>query len=431
MALTTFVLMGVLLLLGAPLAVSFGLTIFAMMGAYGLTAAGVSGIPYEEISNYALVAIPLFMLTGELMNRSGMAAELIALSDLLLRRVRAAFGYITVAASAMMGAITGSSVATVAAVGGVVSQEMIRRGYPKGYVASLTASAGLLGVLVPPSIPLILYGATVGVSVSDLFLAALLPAVIMSLLFLFVHRKLSRRLLPDGVEIRPVAQQQTGPLPAGSRRRVVGKAMSALMLPVVILGGIYGGIFTPTEAAAVGCVYAIVVSLIRRILGIAEMGKSFRNAAVTGAGILIIIAMTGVFNRAMVLKSGAAGHRDLGCELHRQPHRFPADGECRASRGRHFHGNQCLDSADGAAAGSGGAEIRHRSRAFRDRPGNQSRNWPADAADGRQSLCRRPRRQVPPGRHAALSRLVLSRRDPGATHSTFVPFVTLWFRVFR
>lgn len=301
MAVTTFVLMGVLLILGAPLAVAFGLTIFAMMSAYGLTAAGLSGIPYEEISNYALVAIPLFMLTGELMNRSGMAGELIALSDLVLRRVRAAFGYITVAASAMMGAITGSSVATVAAVGGVVSPEMIRRGYPKGYVASLTASAGLLGVLVPPSIPLILYGATVGVSVSDLFLATLLPAAIMSALFLLVHRQLSRRLLKDGVELRGVEAGDAVALPGQSRRRIVARAMSALMLPVVILGGIYGGIFTPTEAAAVGCIYAIGVALVRRMLGLEAMARSFRSAAVTGAGILIIIAMTGVFNRAMVL----------------------------------------------------------------------------------------------------------------------------------
>jgi tripartite ATP-independent transporter DctM subunit len=299
-ALTTFVLMGALLLVGAPLAVAFGLSIFALMAGFGLTTTGLSGIPYEEVSNHALVAIPLFMLTGDLMNRSGMAGELIALSDLVLHRVRAAFGYITVAASAMMGAITGSSVATVAAVGGVVSPEMIRRGYPNGYVAALTASAGLLGVLVPPSIPLILYGATVGVSVSDLFLATLPAALVFSVLFLLVHRQLSRRLLRGGVEARAgeAATLTAGPLP---RRVVVARATSALMLPVLILGGIYGGIFTPSEAAAVGCLYAIGAALVRRLLKLDMLAQSFRSAVITGAGILIIIAMTGVFNRAMVL----------------------------------------------------------------------------------------------------------------------------------
>ncbi|WP_428030780.1 TRAP transporter large permease [Ancylobacter sp.] len=295
----TFGLMALFLVLGAPLAVTFGLVIFLQMGAYGLSIAGLSNIPYEEISSYPLVAIPLFMLTGELMNRSGMAAELIALADLVFRRVRAAFGYITVAASAMMGAITGSSVATVAAVGGIVSPEMIKRGYPKGYVASLTASAGLLGVLVPPSIPLILYGATVGVSISQLFIATMVPAVLMGALFLVVHNRLSRKVLRNGVEGRP---EGDGVLhPRKSTARVVFDATSALLLPVVILGGIYGGIMTPTEAAAVGCLYAIGVSVGRRLISREGFTRSFRAAAITGSGILVIIAMTGIFNRAMVL----------------------------------------------------------------------------------------------------------------------------------
>ncbi|MFK8253330.1 TRAP transporter large permease [Ancylobacter terrae] len=295
----TFGLMAVFLILGAPLAVTFGLVIFLQMDAFGLSIAGLSNIPYEEISSYPLVAIPLFMLTGELMNRSGMAAELIALAEMMLRRVRAAFGYITVAASAMMGAITGSSVATVAAIGGIVSPAMAKRGYPKGYIASLTSSAGLLGVLVPPSIPLILYGATVGVSISQLFLATLVPAALMAILFLIVHNALSRRLLTNGVE----AQLEGSDLPAADkpRRLVLLDASSALLLPVVILGGIYGGIMTPTEAAAIGCLYAVGVSLLRRLLTAKDFTRAFRSAAITGSGILIVIAMTGVFNRAMVL----------------------------------------------------------------------------------------------------------------------------------
>lgn len=295
----TFGLIALFLILGAPLAVTFGLVVFLQMDAFGLSIAGLSNIPYEEISSYPLVAIPLFMLTGELMNRSGMASELIALAEMMLRRVRAAFGYITVAASAMMGAITGSSVATVAAIGGIVSPAMIRRGYPKGYVASLTASAGLLGVLVPPSIPLILYGATVGVSISQLFLATLVPAALMAILFLVVHNALSRRLLKNGAE----NSQEAGDTPAAGkpRRLVLLDASSALLLPVVILGGIYGGIMTPTEAAAIGCVYAVGVSILRRLLKAQDFTRAFRSAAITGSGILIVIAMTGVFNRAMVL----------------------------------------------------------------------------------------------------------------------------------
>jgi C4-dicarboxylate transporter DctM subunit len=295
----TFGLMGLFLVLGAPLAVTFGLVVFLQMETFGVSVSGLSNIPYEEISSYPLVAIPLFMLTGELMNCSGMAAELIALADLMLRRIRAAFGYITVAASAMMGAITGSSVATVAAVGGIVSPEMAKRGYPPGYTASLTSSAGLLGVLVPPSIPLILYGATVGVSISQLFTATMLPALLMAVLFLVVHAVLSRRLLKNGEETR--LQDADGLLPRQAPSRILLNSLSAVLLPVVILGGIYGGIMTPTEAAAVGCIYAIAVSLARRLLDGSAFARSFRSAAITGSSILVIIAMTGVFNRAMVL----------------------------------------------------------------------------------------------------------------------------------
>ena len=295
----TFGLMALFLVLGAPLAVTFGLVVFLQMDSFGVSVSGLSNIPYEEISSYPLVAIPLFMLTGELMNCSGMAAELIALADLMLRRIRAAFGYITVAASAMMGAITGSSVATVAAVGGIVSPEMARRGYPPAYTASLTSSAGLLGVLVPPSIPLILYGATVGVSISQLFTATMLPALLMAVLFLVVHAVLSRRLLRNGQEAR--VEGADGPLERQAPSRILLNSLSAVLLPVVILGGIYGGIMTPTEAAAVGCIYAIAVSLARRLIDRAGFARSFRAAAITGSSILIIIAMTGIFNRAMVL----------------------------------------------------------------------------------------------------------------------------------
>src|SRR5690606_4165312 len=132
-------------------------------------------------------AIPLFILVGELMNRGGLVAQLTAVCDLFMKRLRAPMGHIMVASSAMMGAITGSSVATVAAIGGTVGTEMRRRGYPPGYTAALNAATGLLGVLLPPSIPLILYGAIVGVSITQLFIASLLPGLIFIGVFALIH----------------------------------------------------------------------------------------------------------------------------------------------------------------------------------------------------------------------------------------------------
>lgn len=293
----TFSFVALLLLIGTPLAVTFGLVVFTQQDSLGVTIVGLSNIPYDVVSSYPLIAIPLFMFTGDLMNRSGMARELIELADVTMQRVRAPFGYIAVFSSAMMGAIIGSSVATVAAVGGIVSPEMARRGYPRGYIAALTATTGLLGVLVPPSIPLILYGATVGVSIAQLFTATLMPALLMGTLFLTVHVVLSRRVLKGGVE-------HTTEIPDtswGNTLKVLRRAGPTLFLPVLILGGIYGGLMTPTEAAAVSCIYAVLASVVRRQLDRRTLIKSIRQAAITGSAILIIISMTGVFNRAMVL----------------------------------------------------------------------------------------------------------------------------------
>jgi tripartite ATP-independent transporter DctM subunit len=296
-----FFLMAVILLVGAPLAVGFGLPIFFSLDKLGMSLTSLSNIPYEEISAFSLIAIPLFLFTGALMSASGMARELIAVGESLLGRLRGSFGYIVIAASALMGAITGSSVATVAAIGAIVSPEMIRRGYPAGYVAALTATAGLLGVLLPPSIPLILYGATVGVSISQLFTATLLPAALMAGLFLLVHIFLSKKVLPGGIELPGPRIEATAQGPQVTPLRTTLRVGSVLLLPVIILGGIYGGIMTPTEAAAVGCAYAVLVVLVRRLASRAAMTDALRNAVVTGAGILFVIAMTGIFNRAMVL----------------------------------------------------------------------------------------------------------------------------------
>lgn len=283
------------LLIGMPIAAAFALVVFLNAEGLGIWLDTLSNIPYESVTSFALAAIPLFILVGELMKRSGLARALAAILDRLLRRIRAAFGYIMIGASAFMGAITGSSVATVAAIGAVVGPEMKARGYPRGYVAALNAAAGLLGVLVPPSIPLILYGSTVGVSITQLFIATLLPGIVMILAFALVHRFVSRRVLKGGHE-----SSQTGAAPAASPRHFQ-HGVAALFLPVLVLGGIYGGYFTPTEAAAVACLYALIVAVVQRSIPPKGFAAAFYSAAIPSAAILLIIAMTGVLNRALVL----------------------------------------------------------------------------------------------------------------------------------
>jgi len=288
-----------LLVLGVPVGVAFALIVMAKADAWNIDLLSLASIPYDTISSFPLLAIPLFLLGGELMNRGGLIRQLTAVCDLVLKWSTAPLGYVMIAASALMGAITGSSVATVAAIGGTVGKEMTARGYPVGYTAALNASAGLLGVLIPPSIPLILYGSIVGVSITQLFTASIGPGVVTLLVFFAVHKLMVGRVLPGGRELQaavPVGE------PTRSTGNVIVRSVPALMLPVLVLGGIYSGVFTPTEAAAVAAVYALAVSVLGRMTKVGELGGIFGRAAVSSAAILVIIGFTSIFNRAMVLE---------------------------------------------------------------------------------------------------------------------------------
>lgn len=288
-----------LLVLGVPVGVAFALIVMAKADAWNIDLLSLASIPYDTISSFPLLAIPLFLLGGELMNRGGLIRQLTAVCDLVLKWSTAPLGYVMIAASALMGAITGSSVATVAAIGGTVGKEMTARGYPMGYTAALNASAGLLGVLIPPSIPLILYGSIVGVSITQLFTASIGPGVVTLLVFFAVHKMMVGRVLPGGRELQAA-------MPVGEATRSTGnvivRSVPALMLPVLVLGGIYSGVFTPTEAAAVAAVYALATTVLGRMTKIGELGGIFGRAAVSSAAILVIIGFTSIFNRAMVLE---------------------------------------------------------------------------------------------------------------------------------
>ncbi|MGY0725329.1 TRAP transporter large permease [Bordetella bronchiseptica] len=213
----------------------------------------------------------------------------------MLHFLPARMGHIAVAASGLMSAMTGSSVATVAAIGATVGPEMTARGYKRAYSASLVAAAGLLGVLLPPSIPLILYGSVVGTSIVDLFLATLVPGLIMAGAFFATHALRSRSALRDGVESAGAAGLDRAPAPTS------GATVSALLLPVFVLGGIYSGLTTPTEAAAVAAAAALAMTLIQRTLRWDQVPVVFTNAVKASAAILTIIALTSLFNRALVL----------------------------------------------------------------------------------------------------------------------------------
>lgn len=291
-----------LLVIGVPIIATFALVVMLNASEWNIDPFSLASMPFDTVSNFVLLAIPLFILVGELMNRGGLVAQLTGVCDIFMKRVSAPMGHIMVLSSAMMSAITGSSVATVAAMGGTVGLEMRKRGYPSGYTAALNASSGLLGVLLPPSIPLILYGAIVGVSISDLFIASLLPGILFIISCALVHKFLAPRVLPGGKELPVAPQDTTDPAIPTSKRKIVLRALPALMLPVLVLGGIYSGMFTATEAAAIAGLYALAIVILARKTSAGDMMKILEHAALASAAILAIIAFTSIFNRAMILE---------------------------------------------------------------------------------------------------------------------------------
>lgn len=287
-----------LLIAGIPVGIAFSLVIITRADEWNIVVDYVGQTTLDALLNYPFLAIPLFMLGGELMTRGGLTRQLVNVSKRLLGWTSAPMGHIMIGASALMGAITGSSVAAVAAIGRAIGPEMLKRGYVPGYVGALNASAGLLGVLLPPSIPLILYGSAVGVSITQLFLATLLPGLLFLASFMVVHTLRARSVLIDGGRERAV----DGDPARGIGGRQILAAVPALFMPVLVLGGIYSGTFTPTEAAAVAALYALIYIVVGRTARIGDVNEAFVRAAISAAAVLFIIGFTTIFNRALTLE---------------------------------------------------------------------------------------------------------------------------------
>lgn len=231
-----------------------------------------------------LVAVPLFVVAGELVSRGGVGLKMVELARCLLGFLPGGLGVVTVGASLMFGAVSGSAIAASAAIGSVMIPSMARRGYPRPFGAALVATAGTLGVIVPPSIPMLVYGFVGNVSVAELFISGIVPALLFGLAMMAV-------CVWTGV--------RTGCDPGGQRpglgelARTTLACGPALLMPVIILGGIYGGVFTPTEAAAVAVVYGMVLALlVYRDLALRDLPALILDAFVTSAVVMVVLGAT-------------------------------------------------------------------------------------------------------------------------------------------
>jgi C4-dicarboxylate transporter DctM subunit len=244
------------------------------------------------LDSFPLLAVPLFILAGEIMTQGGLARRLFSFADAVFGRFRGGLAMSTVAACMLFGAISGSSPATVAAIGSMAVPLLVARGYDLRFSTALITAAGTLGVIVPPSIPMIIYGMSAQVSVSALFIGGIGPALVIgSLLMLYAHfygRKHAADITSDAGTV--------------SALKAFRESFWALVAPVFVLGGIYAGAFTPTEAAAIACVYGGFVSMvIFRELSPSDLGRVLVNTGLTIAPILIIAGTGAALGRVLTL----------------------------------------------------------------------------------------------------------------------------------
>ena len=268
--------------LGFPIYIALGIGTLAALNMAGMPALVLPQKLFAGMSSSSLLAIPFFILAGNIMSRS-ITVKLIDVANAIIGWIRGSVAVVTVLASALFGAISGSGVATASAIGGITIPAMQREGYPSEFSTAIASISSILGPIIPPSITLIVYASITNVSVSQLFMGSVIPGI----------------LLAGSLIVYALVYGKKNNLPAHEKQtpKQIGHAFKegiwALLMPIIILGGIFGGIFTPTEAAAVAVVYALIISLtVYRDMKLSELPQVFVEASVSTATIMMMVGLS-------------------------------------------------------------------------------------------------------------------------------------------
>lgn len=277
-----------LLLIGTPVAFALGLASIAAL--YFGSSIPLIIMPqklFNGLNSFPFLAIPLFLLAGNIMAAAQISERLVKLAGLLLGRFPGGLAQMSTGASAFFGAISGSAPATASAIGSILIPSMVKRGYPAPYAGAVIASSGALGLIIPPSLTMVVYGTIADVSIGDLFIAGIIPGLVIALALGLVNYVMARK---NKLEREPQPDKS-------ETAKIVGESGLALIMPIIILGGIYGGIFTPTESAAVACLYGLIVGLfIYRSISLKDLGPIFVQTAVSSAVVMYLMGTANAFS---------------------------------------------------------------------------------------------------------------------------------------
>lgn len=289
----TLLFIFVLLILGVPFWVALGLGTVVLLtstGALPLTLLGEA--LFEGVDSFALIAIPLFILTGDVMVRSGLAYRLLDFAEASFGSFRSGFGTATVMGCGLFSCISGSDAADAAAVGRISMDRLQEKGYPRDYACALVAAGACTGILIPPSIAYIIIGLVLGQSSATLFQAAFVPGVMVLLSIMITNAIVNRW---RGYE------NSTGAFSLRTWLRALADAKWALMIPFIILGGIYSGVFTPTESAAVAAAVALAIGMLQKRIALTDFPAMLGTSARVCGVVLPIIAVALLFAQALTV----------------------------------------------------------------------------------------------------------------------------------
>ncbi|MGG3914977.1 TRAP transporter large permease [Bacillus sp. es.034] len=285
----------VFLFFTVPIGIAIGLaTLFTIVYTGGMPVEFLMKELTNSVDSFPLLAVPYFILAGEIMGKGGISKRLFNVADSIVGNKTGGIAMATIVTCMFFAAISGSGPATVAAIGGIMIPAMVEKGYDKRFATAVVAAAGSIGVIIPPSIPMVIYGVSGSVSIGDMFIAGILPGILVGIGLMIYSYYHSKKMGYTGSEH---ATTLKGVLKA------FWDAKWALLIPIVILGGIYGGIFTPTEAAVIAVVFGLFVSVfVYKELKFKDLPQIFVDSGLTTATVLVIVGAATAFGRLLTIE---------------------------------------------------------------------------------------------------------------------------------
>ncbi len=292
-SLVLFGSLSIFLLLGVPIAISLGFASLLGLLFSNMPTVYLAQGSFIAVDSFPLMAVPFFILAGNLMETGGLSKRLVKVANVMMGSYTGGLATVTVLACAFFAAISGSGPATVAAIGTIMIPAMVNKGYSKDFASAVAASGGALGILIPPSIVMVVYGVVGSVSIGDLFIAGILPGIVISIILITVGYFIAKKNGYSGSGEKFTFQEFF---------RALKDAFWALLAPVIILGGIYGGIFTPTEAAVVAVVYGFIIgAFVYKELKFNQIYQALYKTAITVGSVMIIIGVATTFGRLLTM----------------------------------------------------------------------------------------------------------------------------------